>query len=253
MENYYHFFNILMNTIFVCILLLSIITLIIYLKNKKSDKIITDNLPFYIINLKRSKERWNKMETQLIDLKINYKKFIALDGNNHIFSEREKLYLKNFDANKNFGNKRNIKGLYGCALSHYYIWKMMIDNDISECIICEDDIVFNKNFITEINLLSNKFNSYDIIYFYNTIKYKKYGENKLIKFDKKEWKGFGNVIYYINNKTAKYLVSQIEKTGIYRAIDWYVYDQYKNINIGYSKYPLVSLRKVNSDIHIFNE
>lgn len=37
-------------------------------------------------------------------------------------------------------------GEIGCFLSHYYIWKKMIENEQNEVLILEDDIRFELNF-----------------------------------------------------------------------------------------------------------
>ena len=52
--------------------------------------------------------------------------------------------LKHLFRNNDFGNR---KGVIGCALSHYNLWKRLIDDSHHEYyVIMEDDFVLCSNF-----------------------------------------------------------------------------------------------------------
>jgi len=224
-------------------ILIPILLIIVYLIICKNYQKFSNSkdIIFNIINLKRSKKRWSNIKSQLINLKLNFKRINGIDGLTHKFSKNEEFYFRNMNNDTKKSN-----GIIAVALSHFYLWKKMIKENLKNNIICEDDIIFNTNFLNEFNNLKKEFKLYDVIFFYNTNKKKKDNENKIINYNKLNWYGFGCVMYYLSINGAKYLINKIEKEGIFQPIDLLIVNQFKNIKIGYTEYPLVTLRDIPS-------
>ena len=234
------------------ILIFFMITILIYINHNinKYMRLVRgyDNLKIYIINLDRSKDRYNHIKHQLKKREINNCiRFSGIDGSKYKLNNYEKSLFKNADFKYN-----KALGITGCALSHYYMWKKIVTNNIKECIILEDDIIFDENFNKEkIKLLKYKSN-YDLIFLYHTIDtHNPYIKNKnsyIIPYKKKKWYGCGAVSYYINNKAASYLFNYVSKNGFNRAVDWVIIEQINKIKIGILKKSIISHRNDTNSV-----
>jgi GR25 family glycosyltransferase involved in LPS biosynthesis len=72
------------------------------------------------------------------------------------------------------------KGGIGCALSHYNVYKKIVKDKIKKCLILEDDIIINTNFINKCNEINNMINyDYDLLF----IGYHKDSLHFSIKYD----------------------------------------------------------------------
>lgn len=98
----------------------------------------------YVINLARSVDRRIYMKNLLNDYPSLDVEFIeAVDGKLMSEDERNKV----FDANR-FAKttlKKVRPGEIGCTLSHQKCYKKIIDENISNCLIFEDDIIIKEN------------------------------------------------------------------------------------------------------------
>ena len=102
---------------------------------KKSNK------PFIkIVNLERRPDRKADVENKLIKSGYNNEEYEinkAVDGKQ--LEPTQELY--------NLFKDNNRRGVIGCALSHYYLWKQLLeDNDLDYYVILEDDIEIVDNF-----------------------------------------------------------------------------------------------------------
>ncbi|MDR1551498.1 MAG: glycosyltransferase family 25 protein [Holosporaceae bacterium] len=146
----------------------------------------------YLINLDSSPDRLVKMKTQLDAFGIKFVRFKAVDGTklkivnlktNEVIED-----AKTFDASKKFEDgleykvssgdfsikyrtdskfiKRYISyGELGCAMSHYAIMKDIIKNRYKRAIVFEDDIVFEKDFNENLELImANVQHDFDILF-----------------------------------------------------------------------------------------
>lgn len=100
-----------------------------------------ERLDCYIINLKRSADRWKTIKHKLDTQKRLYPKRIeGVDG-------RELLSTENVFATKS---------MIGCMLSHIKTWKQIAKSDAPFGIVLEDDCQFNSDFGDKIDhLLTN--------------------------------------------------------------------------------------------------
>ena len=129
----------------------------------------------YIVNLERCQDKKKHMQQQMdkfISLygNINYKFFKAIDGKNDSRLSQYKFNIPNWhDPNTGLAIT---KGEVGCSLSHYSIWKKIVDqvengklsNDC-QILILEDDVIFLDNFMTKFTEYKNEIKSdYDMLY-----------------------------------------------------------------------------------------
>ena len=119
------------------------------------------NIKTICINLKRREDRLqNFIKNCLIE---NVKIFNAIDGK-----------TINDDINNNhFLNKfKNLNpGQIGCFLSHYYLWKKILDDNLDKLLILEDDCIFQGNFkerfiklLSQIDIANNNNQTINLLY-----------------------------------------------------------------------------------------
>ena len=116
-------------------------------------------MKIFIINLKKSVEKKEYMINLLNKYNIQYEFFEGIDGS--------KLNVNDYKANLDWinpcDNSHTKLGEIGCSLSHYYLWKKIIEKNIESAIILEDDIeILNDNFINLCENIDTKL--YDLIY-----------------------------------------------------------------------------------------
>ena len=213
----------------------------------------------FVINLERRQDRKENIN-KIFPKNFEYEFFKATDGK----------YLKGTNDIYNIflGNDFNWRrGVIGCALSHYNIWKKLLDDTSSDyyCIF-EDDISLSKNFEdsyekTKIFLNSN--NNIDILFLgYHMFKHIRpkykdiYDVEKDIIFEKyKENLYIGGFFsYFITKSGAKKLLDYINVNGIKHGID-YLIKIHDDLNIYETRPHIVKsdwvdtvISKVDSDI-----
>lgn len=225
----------------------------------------------YVINLERSRDRWNTTSKLLNKANIPYQRFNAIDGS--------KLDMKTI---KKFVNPMCYKfmcsnGIIGCAMSHYTIWKKIVDEKKPWGFVLEDDItvgekalevinkvqslvkqypdIFNKSVI-RLYCLGNCYENSDnninkidghSMYITNILSYvapmltKREDSKKILEKDGIEIHisqyPLSNAAYIIDYYAAKTMVDLIEKTGIKHHIDAMMSMKYDIKN--YAVYPPV--------------
>lgn len=95
----------------------------------------------FIVNLKNSVERRQKMEEQLHALGLSAEFIEAVDGRFMSDDERKRVTA---DVNYAF-----LPGEIGCALSHQKIYKRIVDEGIAQALILEDDVLI-ENILPEL-------------------------------------------------------------------------------------------------------
>lgn len=106
----------------------------------------------FYINLSRRTDRNQHFldECKKVNIPVNkIERFEAIDGNTYNFSKRELQMFNNCD----FKGRNFEKKIYGNQLSHYYIFKEMIEKSYEYIIVCQDDVVFKENFLNYLNKL----------------------------------------------------------------------------------------------------
>jgi len=168
-----------------------------------------------VVNLERRTDRKKNVETQLKGIPYEY--FKAVDGLSlEMTPELTNLFIGNdFDSRK---------GVMGCALSHYYLWKQLLKDNIDYYLILEDDITVN-DFSSKLASIESTIKTFDVC-FLGYHMYKKDKENlplsDPISFQPLRKNVFvgGTFAYSINKIGAQKLVTYIEKNGIKHGIDY---------------------------------
>ncbi|EDO43389.1 predicted protein [Nematostella vectensis] len=134
-----------------------------------ADKLGFDEI--YMINLKRRPLRRRRMMASLAELGIQAKPVDAVDGKALTDAEVKALGIKMLPGYYDpYGKRPLTMGEIGCFLSHYKIWKEMIEKGLERVLILEDDVRFEPDFrrkllamIADANQLESKYN-WDMIY-----------------------------------------------------------------------------------------
>lgn len=129
-------------------------------------------LPIFVINLDSDIKRWDHMKYQLEYIKCNkYERISAVDMRKPNMSdlykdERVSLYTKFTIQKKHRCDHKQIDrtGAIGATLSHYNVWKKIINDNIQIAIIMEDDMHLMSNFYDILQKEINKYNKeFDIL------------------------------------------------------------------------------------------
>ena len=179
-----------------------------------------------VINLLRRKDRRNSSIENFKRVNItNYEFIEAVDGKT-LTPNAELISL--FKGNC-FGNRQ---GVIGCALSHYNLWKKLLESDFEYFIIMEDDFTIVESFKEEIEKIN--FEKYETLFLGHHIHpktpekvkyiYRNSNKNEYINITidrlKIDYFGGGTHCYSINKNGAKKILDYINKNGIIREIDW---------------------------------
>ena len=215
----------------IIILIILLILLLLYFNKFKNNK-----YKINFINLDSSLDRINSINNT-----INYNRFSAIDASSYKLSNYEISLFKKADFD--IFHKKNVTC---CALSHFYLWKKLINQHFNYFLICEDDIYLPNDISNELNQLI-KYN-YDILFLYNTNNPN--SDKLIIDYNRIHWFGGGANCYLINKKALKYLINKVETDTFTNAVDFFIYKQYNNLKIGYLKTPIVKLLDLESTIKI---
>ena len=172
----------------------------------------------FIINLLRRTDRREAMEVEFekAGLDEHYEFFEAVDGKDLVLTDEiNQLFLGN-----DFGSR---KGVIGCALSHYALWKQLVASDSEYYTIFEDDVTLCVNFKarweeackTESDITFLGFTSRD-----RTARTTQ-GAIPVVPLDLEKYIG-GFFGYIITKAGAKKLLDYIAQKGIKHGIDYLV-------------------------------
>lgn len=97
----------------------------------------------YIINLNRSKERYEYIKDSVKNLGLKVERIEAIDGSTLSVEEiSEKVDLKSYKA---FLGHLPKLGTIGCSLSHIKVWQTFLESNLEFAVIFEDDVSFDPN------------------------------------------------------------------------------------------------------------
>ncbi|MCL2440279.1 MAG: glycosyltransferase family 25 protein [Treponema sp.] len=110
-------------------------------------------MKIFIINLLKNADRREFIKLQFNNFNnITYEYFNAVDGRN----------LTNHELNYYYDKEKAIKtykelslGEIGCSLSHKFIWKKMVEENIERAVIFEDDVTIKPDFFNILEKLEN--------------------------------------------------------------------------------------------------
>lgn len=116
----------------------------LFIQNAEKQEIGVDNI--YVINLERRPERLNRMRLSLEKLGLKVQVWPATDGKELTEEKINKLGITIIPGYLDPYHQRPVTyGEIGCFLSHYYIWRDIINQNYSSAVILEDDVRFERN------------------------------------------------------------------------------------------------------------
>lgn len=173
----------------------------------------------YYINLERRIDRNQDMINKLYTL--DYMRFNAYDGSIlHMTEEIIHLF-----RNNDFNYKR---GVIGAALSHINLWKQLLESDNMYTLILEDDVTLIDNFSELLNNIENILEPNNINFlllgYTGNLGLEQTNNISIQKVVDKSGLIGGLFGYIINKNVISFILDKINQTGIYRAIDMYLFD-----------------------------
>lgn len=169
----------------------------------------------FVINLRTSAERRKMMEDQLDKLNLPFEIFSAINGAS--LSENEILSLYDNDYYHSRPSYYS-KGMIGCTLSHYYIYKKIVEEKIENAFILEDDMALNINLPKILKRLPEVIRKDEaILLFYQSYSpIKLSGDSEIPLYDKYklyqvvDLKGLiSTAAYYISFETAQSMLNKM--------------------------------------------
>jgi collagen beta-1,O-galactosyltransferase len=119
-------------------------------------------IPTVVINLEKNKERKQSIEEKI--QKTCLTNYIYMDA---VYGKTE-LHKYDFEIIPNYidpyARSQIYVGAIGCTLSHYFVWKYIVENNIEKLLILEDDCVFLENFDNMLKYILNLDIYYDMFY-----------------------------------------------------------------------------------------
>jgi GR25 family glycosyltransferase involved in LPS biosynthesis len=108
------------------------------------------NFKTFVINLDRREDRYARFLRTFESFGLEHERFSAFDGkfilNSDNLNDFEKILLQKLSSNPR-NPKNQLPGLFGCWLSHYYLWKMLSFDENNEFyVIFEDDLYITGDF-----------------------------------------------------------------------------------------------------------
>jgi len=125
---------------------------------------LTCELPFLVINLDRSRDRWKSIENQAKAAGIQLERVPAVDGNaipdtEWVNFDRRKFYLCH--------GRRPIGAEYGCYMSHIHALQRIVDQNIPYAVILEDDAGIPQDAMKRLQAIIDSGLRFDVVKLYN--------------------------------------------------------------------------------------
>lgn len=209
----------------------------------------------FVISLERRKDRWFEFYRKSKEACITeYEKWDASDGQSIKLDDEVRFLFRN----DTYKIKR---GVIGCAMSHYKLWKHCYENNIDNILVFEDDVFFTekKKTIEIWNKIVAPCISEETEFLFPSspelcgiIRGGKYKiKDRLYKANEILERTFA---YFITLKGIKILLDDIEKNGINTPIDRYLQSKRKVMTTHVCKVKLFSSPVLyKSDIQHDNE
>jgi len=113
----------------------------------------------YVINLKGRTDRWDAVQTAFKNTGLTLKRWDAVNGR-----ELSEEYIRSVTTD--VCNVVCSPAMIGCWLSHYTLWKYVVDNKLNNVLVLEDDALPVDNFREKLNeYWKGVPDNWDIIFF----------------------------------------------------------------------------------------
>ena len=129
----------------------------------KKEKV--EGVVSYIINLERSRDRYDYVKNSVADIGFEVQRIEAVDGTT--LSQEKIDKLVDIKSYKSFLGHLPKKGTIGCSLSHIKTWEKFLESDFEFALIFEDDVSFNPAKLKYIvgELITNSSRLWDLVTF----------------------------------------------------------------------------------------
>ncbi|KAL0280133.1 UNVERIFIED_CONTAM: hypothetical protein PYX00_001518 [Menopon gallinae] len=135
--------------------------LVPYVPERVPDKMGLDEI--FMINLKRRPERRTRMAECFKHLNLNVTINDAVDGRTIDDNVISDLGIQFMPEYKDPYHKRAMThGEIGCFLSHYFIWKQIVEKGYQVVMVLEDDVRFEPYFREKLTALMNELKDLDL-------------------------------------------------------------------------------------------
>ena len=189
----------------------------------------------YLINLERRPDRLSNMESIFKELQIKFTKIPAVDGKTDVtekYLEYHGIKMMS-DFSEPYHQRPLTFGEIGCFMSHYNIWKDMLEQNLNEIVVFEDDVRFEPFFKQKLTSVREELEhmEWDLVFLGRKI-LANYEENWV---DKSDWLVHVNYTYWtlgymLKHSGAKKLVEE-KPLGKMVPVDEYLpimYDKHPN-------------------------
>jgi len=175
-----------------------------------------------VINLKRREDRLKIITEKLQQESLPFEVIEAVDGTTLTLTKELQSMFKDNDFNYR-------RGVIGCALSHYNLWKRLVLSNCKYYLILEDDVVFCKNFKIKLSSIEKHLYSKSIMFLgyhmfdinrVNNLKYIENTDTIVVDYLKKNLFIGGTHCYSITKSAAQNLIDYIDIYGIKHGIDY---------------------------------
>nr|XP_033507194.1 procollagen galactosyltransferase 2 [Epinephelus lanceolatus] len=146
----------------------------------------------YLINLKRRSDRRDRMLSSLAVLGIDATLTEAVDGKALNSSQLLAMGIDMLPGYKDpYSGRVLTRGEIGCFLSHYNIWKQVVEQELQQVLVLEDDVRFEPRFSSRLVAVMENVQrvglEWDLIYV---------GRKRLQVKEPEHWvKGVSNLVY----------------------------------------------------------
>ncbi|XP_068995636.1 procollagen galactosyltransferase 2 [Embiotoca jacksoni] len=121
----------------------------VHTTSKEPGKMGFDEI--FLINLKRRADRRERMLSSLAVLGINATLTEAVDGKALNSSQLQSLGIDMLPGYKDpYSDRMLTRGEIGCFLSHYNIWKQVVQQELLQVLVLEDDVRFEPGFYSRL-------------------------------------------------------------------------------------------------------
>lgn len=132
-------------------------------------------LKLYVINLPKSVERRDSIESNLQSLGLDYEIFPAVDGHNltteqqSLVKTEDQVYLPMAGDRQLFVEDKLSPGEIGCALSHLLVYQRILDSGDDCAAVIEDDCVLTPKFLEALDGVKCLPDDWDLVNFSNHV------------------------------------------------------------------------------------
>nr|XP_033773160.1 procollagen galactosyltransferase 2 [Geotrypetes seraphini] len=117
----------------------------VHVPPKQPNKMGFDEI--FMINLKRRKDRRDRMLQSLYEMEIAITIVNAVDGKALNSSQLKALNIEMLPGYRDpYSGRELTRGEIGCFLSHHHVWKQVVDRRLEKSLLIEDDARFEPQF-----------------------------------------------------------------------------------------------------------